>query len=54
MAASVAASFLPPVVAGVAIDVIGWWFVQLVTHVNVGGFLLLPLECEKCDVDHFF
>jgi hypothetical protein len=46
----------PPIVTGVALDGIGWWVVYLFYILCkfwrislVGEFLLLPLECGKCN-----
>jgi hypothetical protein len=35
------------IAAGESLDVIGRQVVQLFHHTNIGGFLLLPLECGK-------
>jgi hypothetical protein len=39
-------------VAGDALGIIGKQFgaVTVFHHTNAGKFLLLPLECEKCDI----
>jgi hypothetical protein len=42
-----------PIVAETALDVIGWWVVQLCYHVSSGEFLLLLLECGKCTTGHY-
>ncbi len=38
-----------PIVAGVALDILGNREVQLFHHTNIDGFLLCPLEFGKCD-----
>ncbi len=43
------AALWPPIVAGVAVHVIGWRIELLYHHVNFYGFLLLEVECGKCD-----
>jgi hypothetical protein len=35
------------------LDVLGWKEVELFYNVNSARFLLLPLECEKCDTSHY-
>ncbi len=40
------------VAIGVAHDRKRRWVVQLFHLANIGGFLLLPLECWKCDPSH--
>jgi hypothetical protein len=40
-------SVLSSIVVGVAPYVTGWQVVQLFHHVDIGGFLHLPLECRK-------
>ncbi len=37
------------IVEGVAIDSNGWRVEQLFYHLDIGGFLLLPLEWGMCD-----
>jgi hypothetical protein len=37
-----------PIVSGVALDVEGWWILQLFSHTDIGGFLHSPLEARKC------
>jgi hypothetical protein len=43
------ASVRPPIIAGAPLDNKGWWSEQLFYYVNIGGFLLLPLERCKCN-----
>ncbi len=45
-------TLLLPIVAGVALDVLGNWNVQLFCHTNNGRFILCPQDCGKCDTCH--
>jgi hypothetical protein len=43
---------LLPIVAGLALDVLGDQEVQLFRHTNAGGFLFCPCESGKGDTCH--
>jgi hypothetical protein len=49
---SLIASVRSQTVAGIALDITGWWVVLLFHHIKFGGFLYLPLECRESDTSH--